>query len=101
MENSKYSTKLVETRQFKHFNAQQFQNYLSNAFSAFPNFNDVNYVWENWKEIFLDIANQHAPLRHKAIKSEYIPWMTNEIKEAMSSPRLFKKESGYTELTLL
>jgi hypothetical protein len=31
----KENPKLVETRQFKHFN----------ALSAFPNFNDVNYAW--------------------------------------------------------
>ena len=63
----KENPKLVETRQFKHFNAQQFQNDLSNAFSAFPNFDDVNYAWETLKEIFLDIANQHAPLRHNIL----------------------------------
>jgi hypothetical protein len=34
----KENPKLVETRQFKHFNVQQFQNDLSNAFCAFPNF---------------------------------------------------------------
>ena len=76
----KEKPKLVETRQFEHFNAQQFQNDLCCAFSAFPNFNDVNNAWKTWKEIFLGIANQQAPLRHKRVKSKYSPWMTNEIK---------------------
>ena len=50
--------KLVETRQFKHFNAQQFQSDLCYAFGAFPNFSDANNAWKTWKEIFLDIANE-------------------------------------------
>ncbi len=48
----KEGPKLVETRQFKHFNALRFQNDLSKAFSAFSNFNDANKAWETWKEFF-------------------------------------------------
>ena len=61
---------LIETRQFKHFNALRFQSELSEAFSYFPTFNDPNKAWETWKEIFLEITNKHAPLRQKRAKSE-------------------------------
>ena len=77
----KETPKLIETRQFKHFNALRFQSELSEAFSYFPTFNDPNKAWETWKEIFLEIANKHAPLRQKRAKSEYCGWMTNEIKK--------------------
>ena len=89
----KKSPKLVETRQFKHFNALRFQNDLSKAFSAFSNFNDVNKAWETWKEIFLDIANQHAPLRLRRVKSEYSPWMNNEIKKLSHHRDYLKKKA--------
>ncbi len=46
---------------------------------SFSNFNDVNKAWKTWKEIILDIANQHAPLQQTRVKSENSPWMTNEI----------------------
>ena len=77
----KETPKLIETRQFKHFNALRFQRELSEAFSRFPTFNDPNKAWETWKEIFLEIANKHTPLRQKRAKSEYFRWMTNEIKK--------------------
>ena len=48
----KETPKLVETRQFKHFNALRFQSELSEAFSYFPNFNDPNKAWETWKKFF-------------------------------------------------
>ena len=89
----KNSSKLVEIRQFKHFNALRFQNDLSKAFSAFSNFNDVNKAWETWKEIFLDIANQHAPLRLRRVKSEYSPWMNNEIKKLSHHRDYLKKKA--------
>ena len=89
----KENPKLVETRQFKHFNTQQFQNDLCCAFSAFPISNDVNNAWETWKEIFLDMVNKHAPLRHKSVKSEYNPWMTNEIKRQCHHRDYLKKKS--------
>ncbi len=84
---------MVETWQFKHFNALRFQNDLSKACRAFFNFNDVNKAWETWKQIFLDIANQHAPLRLRRVKSEYGPWMTNEIKKQSHHRYYLKKKA--------
>ena len=69
--NQKETPKLIETRQFKHFNALRFQDDLSEAFSTFSTFSDPNKAWETWKEIFLEIENKHAPLRQRRVKSEY------------------------------
>ena len=38
----KETSKLIETTQYKHFNALRFQSELSEAFSYFPTFNDPN-----------------------------------------------------------
>ena len=48
----KETPKLIETRQFKHFNALRFQSKLSEAFSHFPTFNDPNKAWEPGKKSF-------------------------------------------------
>ncbi len=42
----KETPKLIETRQFKHFNALRFQSELSEAFSSFSTSNDPNKAWE-------------------------------------------------------
>lgn len=77
----KGNPKLIETREFKNFNSTEFQNNLSDAFSDFGEYADVNVAWYNWKEIFLQIADQHAPLRQRKVKNKYRPWLTNEIKK--------------------
>ena len=42
--------------------------------------------------IFLDIANLHAPLRLRRVKSEHCPWMTNNIKNLAYHKYYFKKK---------
>ena len=91
--NQKETPKLIETRQFKHFNALRFQSDLSEAFSSFSTFNDPNKAWEIWKEIFLEIENKHAPLRQRRVKSEYCRWMTNEIKKQSYHRDYLKKKA--------
>jgi hypothetical protein len=91
--NKKETTKLIETRQYKHFNALRFQSDLSEAFSSFSTFNDPNKALEIWKEIFLEIANKHAPLRQRRVKSEYCRWMTNEIKKQSYYRDYLKKKA--------
>ena len=89
----KGNPKLIETRQFKNFNSIKFQNNLSEAFSTFVQYEDVNIAWHNWKEIFLQIADQHAPLRQRKVKSESSPWLTSEIKK-MSYRRDYLKKKA-------
>ena len=69
------------------------QSDLSEAFSSFSTFNDPNKAWEIWKEIFLEIANKHAPLRQRRVKSEYCRWMTNEIKKQSYHRDYLKKKA--------
>jgi hypothetical protein len=52
--------KLIETRQFRHFNPTDFQNNLREAFSNFNHYTDPNLAWHQWKGIFLQIADKHA-----------------------------------------
>ena len=47
----------------------------------------------NLERIFLEIANKHAPLRQKMVKSEYCRWMTNEIKKQSYNRDYLKKKA--------
>ena len=88
--------KVVETRQFKNFNSSAFQNDLEMAFQRYYNINNYtnpNHVWETWKTIFLDVADLHAPLRIRKVKSEYCPWMTNVIKKLAQHKFYLKKKA--------
>ena len=85
--------KLIETRQFKHFNTIEFQNNLREAFSNFDHHTDPNIAWHEWKEIFLHIADHHAPLPSRNIKSEYKPWLSNEIKNLSYRRDYLKKKT--------
>ena len=78
--------KIVETRQFKNFNTGNFQQDLRQAFGSVHLYNctDPDGAWHTWKMLFLGVADHHAPLKIRKVKSEYNPWMTNEIK----SPQL-------------
>ncbi len=50
-----------------------------------------NKAWEIWKEIVLEIANKHAPLRQRRVKSEYCGWMTEIKKQSYHGEYLKKK----------
>ena len=89
----KGNPKLIETRQFRHFNSTEFQSNLREAFCNFNHYTDPNSAWLRWKEIFLQIADKHAPLRLRKVKSEYTPWLTNEIK-SMSYHRDYLKKKA-------
>ena len=89
--------KIVETRQFKNFNRQAFERDLNQAFagSNVYHHNDPNEIWKVWKTIFLAIADKHAPLRHRKVRSNYNPWITAEIKN-LSHHRDFLKKKAVT-----
>ena len=89
----KEQTKLIETREFKNFNTIGFQNNLREAFSNFEHYTNPNKAWHKWKETFLQIADHHAPLRLSKVKSEYKPWLTNEIKNISHRRDFLKKKA--------
>ena len=76
----KQAPKIIETRQFKNFNASAFQHDLREAFRTCNFHSDPNIGWDEWKAMFLNIANTHAPVRTRKVKSAHTPWLTDEIK---------------------
>ena len=67
----KGNPKLIEARQFTHFNSTEFQSNLREAFCNFNQYTDPNLAWLRWKEIFLQTADKHAPLRLRSQERIY------------------------------
>ena len=54
---------------------------------------DPNIMWEKWKTIFLSIADFHAPQITNKVRSEYAPWITNNIRQVIHQTDFLKKKA--------
>lgn len=55
-------------------------------------------MWENWKDLFLEVLDKHALLQQKKIRSHKIPWITSEIKSLINTRDKLKiKAASKTE----
>ena len=62
--------KLVNTRQFKHYNINAFCSDLGKTLQIqSADLLDPNALWEEWKNKFVFIANMHAPQITKKVRS--------------------------------
>ena len=91
--------KVIKSRNFKHYNSNNFKSDLSTYLydQIFcDTMLDPNIMWENWKTIFLSVADFHAPERTKKVRSEYAPWITENIKQTMRRRDFLKKKAVKT-----
>lgn len=74
--------KVVLTRQYKKYNVNAFNYDLNEIFNSYPiTSNNPNELWTDFKTKFLSIADKHAPVKQRRVKSEHKPWITSEIKQ--------------------
>ena len=91
--------KIVESRSFKNYNKFAFR---SDLFYTLNSINiekglDPNKMWETWKNVFTSIADKHAPLRTRKVRSKHAPWLTNEIKKQMNHRDYLKQKATQTK----
>ena len=67
------TSNVIETIQYVNFNPSELQFDLSQAFGYFSFDSDPNSAWSKWKEIFLQIADSHAPCKSKNSKKRTLP----------------------------
>lgn len=74
----------VNTRSFKHFDAEAFRQYLKQV-SCTENMliGDVNETVENFNRLFLDVQEKHVPFKRIKIKQRRCPFVDKNIKERM------------------
>ena len=91
--------KVIKTRQYKHYNANNFKSdiltYLHDQI-FWDTMLDPNMMWGKWKTIFLSIADFHAPEITKKVRSEYAPWITDNIRQVMHRRDFLKKKAVKT-----
>ena len=91
--------KIVESRSFKNYNKFAFRRvlfYTLNSMSIEKEL-DPNKTWETWKNVFTSIADKHAPLRTRKVRSKRTPWLTNEIKKQMNHRDYLKQKATQTK----
>jgi hypothetical protein len=44
---------------------------------------DPNVLWKKWKTRFLTVADFHAPPITKRVRSQYAPWITDNIRQVI------------------
>lgn len=84
----------IECRNFKNFDQASFLFDLKTVqWPIIEQFNDVNIVWDAWKNVFLDIVNKHAPCRSFRVRNKPSPWLTSELKKLMFDRDRLKKKA--------
>ena len=90
--------KIVLTRSFKNDNILLFRNDMLNAFNSsyYDQELEPNKMWENWLNIFTTMADTHAPLRTRKVRSQHTPWLTNAIKKEINYRDYLKQKATRT-----
>jgi DNA polymerase II small subunit/DNA polymerase delta subunit B len=83
-----------EVRDYIHFNAEYFIGDLARMpWHVINQHNNPKECWRAWKSFFNEILNIHAPIRHKRVKGNSVPWITPEIKCMMRNRDYHKKHA--------
>ncbi|KAK2547890.1 hypothetical protein P5673_032031 [Acropora cervicornis] len=70
----KADPKIIESRQFKHFDSAAFiEDIKETPFHFASLMDDPNEVWDVWKSLLLEVINKHAPMRKRKKKSKSSP----------------------------
>ena len=57
---------------------------------------DPNVMWLKWRNVFTTIAEKHAPLRTRRVRSQHTQWLTSEIKKEMNHRDYLKQKATRT-----
>ena len=90
------ASKIIKTRQFKNYNAGDFKHDLAMNMQTISLTNDPDELWNEWKRIFLTVADKHAPPITRRVRSEYAPWITKEIKNMIHHRDFLKRKAAKT-----
>jgi hypothetical protein len=53
-------------------------------------------MWALWKNLFLEVLDKHAPVRHIRKRKSAAPWLTGEIKKMIFERDKFKRKAMAT-----
>lgn len=91
---NRQNSRIIEIRSFKKFNESKFLEDLSQMpWEKINTENDVNKMWQQWREMFMSCVNAHAPIRHKRIGKQKPSWLTSEIRQQLRNRDYLKKKA--------
>ena len=77
--------KIITIRNFNKFNERNFQSDIARApFQVCEVFDDPTDVYYAWNLLFIELCNEHAPLKQIKVRSNSLPWITKEIRITMN-----------------
>ena len=88
--------KTVTFRNFKKFDLSQFLNDLSdctNVTNTILNNGDVDSHWKAFKNDFINICDDHAPMTARRLKERHNPWIDNDIIDLMYKRDYLKRQA--------
>ena len=77
------TTRKIIYRSFKHFNPEDFGSDLRKAPFHVGEVLDIHSHMEYFQDLFLNILDQHAPVKSKVIRTSQCPHMTKKWKSTM------------------
>ena len=86
--------KHVTTRSFKNFNANAFREDLKSSLRNCTTPDEMVEIWEN---MFLKIADAHAPMRPRRVRNKKSPWITTELIELITGRNRLKRQAILTK----
>ena len=91
---SKNSPKLVDSRCLKNYKSSAFKADLSgyllmNDWAS----KDPNALWNQFRDAFNYVADVHAPMKTRRVRSVYTPWLNRDIKNEMNYRDYLKKRA--------
>ena len=74
--------KWYKYRSFRNFDVDLFNNDLSNKLNdIILGETDINNRYENFSDVFTELANKHAPVKKKRILTKPVPSMNKTLKQ--------------------
>ena len=77
----------ISYRSFKDFDETNFSNDLLSAqWDTIKLFDDIDDILEAWLDIFLQVVEQHVPIKQHRVKRKYLPvWISPETLDAIET----------------
>ena len=95
------SPRTIKKRVYKNFNTENFKTDILNAkesgkFDGMHVTNDIEVAGDIFTNIFNEILNLHAPIKTIQNRNNYVPYITDEIKELIDERNDLKKKAIIT-----
>lgn len=97
---SKSGHKTKFTRNYKHLDAHDFTSDLNNVdWTQITKCSDVNDAAHMFQSLFINVCNNHAPIKKKRVRKKKSPWLTDDIVSLIRERDKLKKKAIVTGLS--